>query len=78
MSTSSSGRAFALNSAGRLWSADAQALALGTAPHFVASCFQLKTSAIDSESLTFEGVTAHPKGQYVVVHASQVRTGYKC
>jgi hypothetical protein len=66
----SSGTLFALSPSGDLWSCDAQVLALGTEPHFLASRFRLRLpQALEGKDLTYTALV----GQYVIVQASVVR-----
>jgi hypothetical protein len=71
------GHMYALNSAGRLWSADGQVILLGSSPHFLATRFQLKTpSSVNLDELSFISITVHPLGQYIVIHALTVSLPY--
>lgn len=73
LGTTDVGITFGLNSACRLWSADAQLMLLGATPHFVATRYLLKpVPALDLENLNLLGIAVHPTGQYVVINATTV------
>ena len=70
-----SGRLFALSHAKHeLWSCDAQALLLASQPHFLATCYKLQLpNDLRKSALHVHRIAAHPRGQFVLIQASQVR-----
>jgi hypothetical protein len=72
--STNAGTLFALNTVGRLWSCDAQLVALGTEPHFLATRFVFKLpGSLAGAEVTFKSISAHPRGQYVIIEAVLVR-----
>ena len=75
LGSTASGALFALNAAGRLWTADGQLLALGTTPSFLAMCYHIRLpTSLDAAPLRFHSVVAHTSGQYVLISATHVRS----